>query len=390
MMSRMTTENLIAILDHAGAVCVSIFLPTHPDQFERQQEDALQLKNLLRDAEERAATFDPALRTPDIAALLEPAALLLRQSDGFWRQAGAGVAIYLTPGWHAIARLPLRFEPQIVVGSHFYIKPLVPLLDENGRFFILTLCQNDVGFYEATHGSIRSVLLPEIPTSLDMALALDDMEKQSQFHTGTAPASVAGRREAVFFGHGTIESTRKDELLRYCQQIDAGLWALLHDETAPLLVACVDYLFPIYREANSYAHLLDQNLAGNPELLSASELHSEAWQLVKPVFNEARTTALDRYGGAHARQRATADVEQVVVAAHHGRVDTLFTAVDRCVWGRYDPTRVQVDVRPAPRASDEDLLDTAVRYTLRAGGIIYALPAEQMPENSALAAILRY
>lgn len=390
VMSQITRDDLTDILNQSSDICISILLPTNPDHFERQQEDKLQLKNLLRDAEQQLAAFDETLRVPDIAALLEPAARLLRQSDGFWREAGEGVVIYLASGWDYIARLPLRFEPQVVVGREFYVKPLVPLLTGNGRFFILGLCQNDVCFFEATRDSIRRIPLSGVPTSLEEALAYDDPEKQSQFHTSTSPAAAGGRRSAVFFGHGTIESQKKDELLRFCQQVDAGLQPLLRRESAPLLVACVDYLFPIFQEANSYAQLLPANLSGNPSLLSEYELLQHAWPLVKPVFEQAREEALGQYGHARGMRRASAEVDRVVVAAHHGRVETLFTVVGQSVFGRYDAADARVEIHNIPEVEDEDLLDTAVRFTLRSGGTIYALPLEEMPEGGDLAAIFRY
>ena len=46
-------------------------------------------------------------------------------------------------------------------------------------------------------------------------------------------------------------------------------------EHAPLVLAGVEFLHPIFREATTYQHLLEQGLTGNPEGKSAQQLHSD-------------------------------------------------------------------------------------------------------------------
>ena len=50
---------------------------------------------------------------------------------------------------------------------------------------------------------------------------------------------------------------------------------------APLVLAGVDYLFPIYREANTYPHLLDKGITGSPEELTIKDLHRQSLSLVE-------------------------------------------------------------------------------------------------------------
>jgi len=42
---------------------------------------------------------------------------------------------------------------------------------------------------------------------------------------------------------------------------------------APLVLAGVEYLFPIYQEANTYPDLVEEGITGNPENLKPEELH---------------------------------------------------------------------------------------------------------------------
>jgi len=91
-----------------------------------------------------------------------------------------------------------------------------------------------------------------------------------------------GHHPAKFHGQGVGIDEAKEDILRYFQHIDRGLHALLKDETAPLMLAGVEYLFPLYQEANTYPHLLEQGITGNPDKLKAETLREKAWDIVEP------------------------------------------------------------------------------------------------------------
>ncbi|MFZ0242967.1 MAG: hypothetical protein WAL90_15090, partial [Desulfobacterales bacterium] len=72
-------------------------------------------------------------------------------------------------------------------------------------------------------------------------------------------------------------------------------------------------------------------------------------------------------------------------------VDTLFVALDERRPGKFDRQKNEVTVAAAAAEAAEDLLDLAVVETIRAGGSVFALDREAMPEeHAAAAAILRF
>jgi Bacterial archaeo-eukaryotic release factor family 7 len=157
--------------------------------------------------------------------------------------------------------------------GRYHLKPLLPLLAGDGRFYVLALSQNEVRLLGASRYSTDEVKLgDDVPESLADALKLDEPEKQLQFHTGSSGDGGAGR-SAVFHGHGAKDDS-KDNILRYFRKIDRGLRDVLKGQEAPLVVAGVDYLLPIYREANTYSGLVEEGTTGNPEELSVEELHA--------------------------------------------------------------------------------------------------------------------
>jgi hypothetical protein len=214
-----------------------------------------------------------------------------------------------------------------------------------------------------------------------------DRDEPLNFHT--RPAGGFGSWGAIFHGQGVGVDDKKDDLLRYLRSIDRGLRPLLETEQTPLLLAGVDYLLPIYREASTYPHLLEQVISGNPDRLSNQELHDRAWTLVKPRFTRAQEAAVALYRQLAGTGRTTAELSEVVAACRQGRIDTLFlgAGVDR--WGHFNTRTDEVEVHRSMDPGDQELLNLAAGFVLKHGGKVYELDIAQMPADAPVAAILR-
>ncbi|MBN1137486.1 MAG: hypothetical protein JXM73_12935, partial [Anaerolineae bacterium] len=134
-MDILTKQDLQELIEKRDGWRVSIFVPTHRTGRETRQA-RIRLKNLLAQAEERLAAA--GLRAPEIKAQLEPASRLVQDSL-FWQRQSDGLAIFLAAETARHYRLPLDFEELVVVADRFYVKPLLPLLSGDGRFYVLAL-----------------------------------------------------------------------------------------------------------------------------------------------------------------------------------------------------------------------------------------------------------
>ncbi len=383
-MNLLSKEGLKTLIEKPEGWCVSIYMPTHR-AFPETRQDPIRFKNLIREAEERLKAT--GLRSPEIRKLLKPAKALMK--DGlFWQYQADGLAAFISSDLFYHYRLPLKFDELLVVTDRFHIKPLLPLFSNDGQFFILALSQNDVRFFHCNRYSANEVDLGGVPRSLSEALKYDDPEKQLQFHTRTP--SATGERSAIFHGQGVGTDDAKNNILRYFQQVDGGLRNILREERAPLVFAGVEYLLPIYREANSYPHLIEKGITGNPEGLKGEELHEQALKIVEPYFLKGQEETMTQYKQLAGSERASNSLKPIVQGAYDGRIDTLFVAVGVQQWGFYDLETRTVHLHPDVEPGDEDLLDFAAVHTFLSGGSVYALKPEQVPDEVPLAAIFRY
>lgn len=366
--------------------CVSMYMPTHRVGRE-QQQNPIRLKNLLAQAETKLLAS--GLRRPEVQSLMGPAEELLWNKD-FWQHQGDGLAILLTNDFIRVYRLPVEFDELLIISNSFHIKPLIPCLGRGIQFYILAVSQNNVRLFQGTADTVDEIGL-NFPTNMEDTLWMDNPERYLNMHSGSISTGEGQGGSGIFHGHG-IEEEDKKNILRFFQSVNEGLNGLLENKNIPMVLAGVEYLLPIYREASSYQNLLKDEIPGNPDRENFKELHEKAWKIMRPIFEESQKKAFEKYEQFQGQQNglATADLKAAIRAAKFGQVESLFVPLGLQKWGRYDAETDKMTLAPEPSPENEDLLDLAATETILNSGQVFAVPPEQMPGNVEVAAILRY
>jgi hypothetical protein len=372
-------EDLRILLAPHEAPCVSIFTPTHRRR-PLSDHDPIRLRNLLRDARYRVseAGFD------DVAqALMDP----LAELAGSWKSAPRrdGLALFRSSDLLAQYTLPAPVPERLVVADTFHVRPLLRLLQANQRYYVLALSQKQVRLFEGTPFSLDPVELEELPRSLHDALG-------SEHDAAFLNVRTAGRgsESAIFHGHGDAEEAREADLRRYFRRVDAAIWKLLRREQTPLFLAGVARHATAFRELCRYPFVADHGVEGNVDDVEAGELRERVRPLVDELFRARRAEALEEL--SHARGRGLAEVKLGAVGRHavQGRVRQLLLAEGRQVRGRFDFD--DGAILPAASGDDlaDDVLDDLAQAVLVRAGDVMTIPATDMPEEAAAAAILRW
>lgn len=378
--------DLKQLVNRPESLCVSIYMPTERAGKEVSQ-NAIRFKNLMKSAEKQLRSF--GLSENEIGDFLAPGTKLLA-SNKFWQYQGDGLAAFICRDSFKYFRLPHRFKELAVVTNRFHIKPLLSVIGLEGRYYILALSQKNVRLFQATRQGVSEVELEEAPKSLEEALQYEFPEKQLQFHTEAPRRS--GMRDAVFYGTGDADPNIKNAILRFFQVVDKSVYALLKEESAPLVLASVDYLVAIYKRASRCTTITEQAIKGNPDELSAEDLNKRAWSIIQPYVRRAEDEAAAKYKslvGTEGKQ-VTNKLREIVRAAYHGRLESLFVSVGVQRWGIYDPETNEVRIHDKETPGDQDLLDLAAVHCLLSKGTVFAVEPKRMPDESPAAAILRY
>jgi hypothetical protein len=388
-MDILTKVELEELMQKEQQWCVSIYLPTHRSGVETRQ-DPIRFKNLLSEAEKNLLTL--GISPLDLHNILEPANRLVQDSH-FWQNQSDGLAIFLSATSLRSFRLPLNFEELVVVEDNFYIKPLLALFTGDGHFYILALSQNVVRLLSGTRYSVSEVEIGQVGGSLAETLLSDDHQENLQIHSSGSGGGMRGTIAATIHGQGgESDESAKNDLLRYFHIVDDGLTEFLKGDQVPLVLAGVEYLLPIYKEANSYPNLIETVIKGNPDLLRAEELHKSAWEILEPHFQKAKEEALAYYQQLAGQEsdRAVNTLEMIIPAANNGRVETLFVTAGNQQYGVFNPSTNEIVLHEQKEPGDESLLDQAAVQTYLKGGIVYILAPDKMPGEKNAVAVLRY
>ncbi|MEZ6097719.1 MAG: hypothetical protein R3E01_01985 [Pirellulaceae bacterium] len=384
-MDQFTRDDLKRLVESSGEPAVSIYMPTHRAGRD-VRENATRFKNLLKLAYERVG--DRFSDNQTLRARLKEAAKL-ENDDAWWQHQSDGLAMFFSGDHDDRYRVPLKFEEFVAAARRFQVLPLVRLLQGDGRYYILAVSQNRVRLLEGTHYAVEELDPQQLPSNLRSALNIDEYTSSLQQHSTGGP-DAAGTM--TFHGHGAadMDVQKKDEIQQFFQRIDAALGSYFGSERTPLVFAGVDYLFPIFRDACDYDGLVERSVAGNPDDLTAEQLHQEAWEVVQPLFAQHQNAALERYKMETGGDKALADLPDILRAARQGAIDTLFVAENQRQWCVVDEQSGEVRTAGENADGAEELLNYGAVGTLASGGTVYCLPSERMPDRKHAAALLRF
>jgi hypothetical protein len=375
-------QELKSIMAGTHHPAVSFFLPTHragPDI----QQDPIRLKNLLKQAEQQL--IRKGSRPTDARHLLKPISDLLDDA-AFWRQQDDGLVLFRSPEFVRVYRVPIVLDEFCMVADRFYLKPLLPLLINDGQFYVLALSHKAVRLLECSRDRVQNIDLPEVPQGMQEGLPIGPAP-QLQLHA----LPVGGNQTARFHGHGVgIDDSDVTNLTRYFQRVEDGLSPVLKDRQIPMIVASVEYLAPIFKGVSRYRPILETIVPGNPDGLRSEELHEKAWPIAEAHFRQAHAMSAAQYLEGLAKARAGNRLQDILPAAYQGRVASLFVPLRTRRWGRFDAERLVVEEHQEAGPGDDELLDLAATQTLLHGGAVYGVEPDEVPDRQLLAAVYRF
>lgn len=380
-MGNLTLDQIKGLARQMASPSISIFLPTHRAGRETQQ-DPIRFKNLLRDAEKQF--LDSGMGPREVDALLKPAQALLDDSN-FWNHQSEGLAVFMTSDEFHCFPLPFIVEERLVVAQSYYVTPVLPLFTNNGHYYILAISQNEVRLFEGTRYGVGQIALPDgIAANMEEALRLDGPQKTLQMHSGGGGG--------MFHGQGPGDEEQKIWIEQYLNLVDTSLKEIFREQNAPLILAGVDYLLPMYRKVSEYQNIMEEGITGNPDHLRPEELQEQAWRIVETYFQQETKKTVEQYRQLADTEKATDNVEEIVAAAVNGRVDKLILSVENQIWGAFNPKDGKVIRSPEGQSKKYNLalLDFTAMNTLQNGGTVCALSQDEMPTDSPIAAVFRY
>lgn len=363
-----TRPQIDRLLTSRHPASVSIYLPTDPAS--NGDAERIELKNLAAESARQLRDGEPA--RGDVEAIEEGLDDLL-DDEAFWRLQGRSLAVFATPDATATFRLPNNLVALVEVSDRFHLKPLFRSVTFPQVAFVLALAQ----------GSARLLEIgPELePTEVDVA------DMPSDVASAVGKASITDRSPS-----GRIQGSEGQtvRMRQYARQIDGALRPVLAGLDVPLILAGAPPLDSIFRSVNTYPHLADSTISGNPETTSNVDLAASARTVLDGIYAAELRAVHELFEQRSAHGRAATDIVDVARAATFGAVDTVLVDIDEVVPGFVDEASGAVTFEDGDDAVSYGVVDEIARRVWLTGGRVLAVRRGDIPGGTSAAAILRY
>jgi len=360
------------------APCLTITIPIQPAE-NTSRFDYQRLKSAAQSAEPILASR--GLSPREIREFLDP----MTQIDGdSWGSGFGSLVVFRAPELFRYFAVRTELKDAAVVADHFQVLPFLPALqNEHKHFYIMALSQHHVRLIRCTdHSSEEVPLGADTPTSVEQWLntrtPTTSPEHGTKRFSGDGPAGSF---------NGSTDMDNLDRHIRnFFKKVNEAVDEVLRNESAPVVLAGVDYEVSMWREVATYPHIAEGRVQGSPDGLRGGELHARALEIAKVAFEAPMRKALQTYEKLGGSERASKRPAEIVKGAHEARVAHLFLAEGASYVGRWNRETMEV----SGDENGEDLLNVAALQTLAHGGEVWVTSPENVPGGGPAAALFRF
>ncbi|MFW6224215.1 MAG: hypothetical protein ACOC4R_01010 [Bacteroidota bacterium] len=353
--------------------CVSIFIPTQREGKEvNENQPQIMLKNSIQDLEKDLDAV--GMKPREKEAFLKP--LWDLQEDGlFWRHQSDGLAIFRNHNRFEYYTLPVHFDPAYYFNEHFYLLPVMPMFNNDGFFYILSLNLQHVKLYEASAHTIGEIYIEDlVPQRLEDAVGYDYEETTLQ----NRPAEGHLQNFATH-GHGAGKDDIDHEVRTFLYAVNDGLMKILNDQKAPLVLVIDDQHIGEFSRICKYKFLHDDHARVNPRDLDMYKIHELGWDRVKDYFHKHLEQQKKEFNDKSATGYTSDDIYHILPAALDGQIKALFLQKEYDRFGIYDHENRELRLDSEHTYANSSLVNQAAVYTFLNQGKVYQLDADEMP-----------
>jgi hypothetical protein len=140
---------------------------------------------------------------------------------------------------------------------------------------------------------------------------------------------------------------------------------------------------------NTYPHLANATIEGNPEAMTDAELGARARTILDGIYRDEIAAWKRLFETRDNQGRATTDIAQLARAATIGAVDSILVDIDEVIPGRIDDSG-SVSFAEEPTGANYGLVDEIATRVIATGGRVIGVRKADIPREAPVAAILRY
>ena len=340
---------------------ITVILKTHRT-FPDNNQDAILLKNLIKDAESRLLAEHSGREVQELIDKLNTLASSINH-----RQNQESLILFVSNDVVDFVRLPIPVESRVVVDNTFATRDLIRGLHARAGYYVLVLSKDEARLIEASNDKVVQEFTDDFPFKNEFS------------QVSKSELSDAGRLRnlsAEFFN-----------------RVDKAVNQIRKDNPMPVLVASDQQNYHEYMKiADEPKTILDFFLNGNKQTEKDFNIVSEAWNIVKEDVTKRNNERKADLQKAVSANKFLSDTNEIYQAIKQGKVQTLFVEQ-----GLFQPAIMENDQITYVTDEDrngkdviDDIYDELIEMNLKHGGDVVFLPKGELNKFSGFAGITRY
>lgn len=341
--------------------CVSILLPTHRTA-PANQKDAIRLKNLAKEAEERLRQeFDKR----EIDALVQRIHELVDSVDVQHNLDGLG--LFVNNEFAEKINLPFSVRERVIIDHTFATRDLIMGMNRAFRYYLLKLTGKSAHLYEAYRENLREL-------------------HENGFPHEYQPAEVDHHRG------DRSEPQHDSHYKEFLNQVDKRFNEVHNMNPMDLVVLGLTRNLATYRDVADHKDRILHEVEGNYEHLSTHDLGKLVWPEVKDLLREMRHKVLDELGAAVGAKKAVSGIDEVWQLSNTGRAGTLVVEEGYFQPGLIDRANGHLTLTEDAKAPGvvDDVVDEIAEFVMHQGGRVVFVEDGRLADHQRIALILRY
>ena len=340
-----------SLLDTVGDGVVSIYAPMKPGSSGVQQ-NRLRWKTISTQIENKLTEFqvDSDLQRKTLNHVDS-----LIDDKEFWKQQSCGLASFISPDSVFHFRLHTQPNQAIAVDKRFNLRPLLPEINCNFRYYIITKDLLRFRLFHVECESVEELQPPRLPHELYHAM------KVHQPHKADGSAG------------------------QMCSELMSKLQTFLTQKAeAPLLFAGAKADFKSFADSNQYKNFCHVRLESNGEVDNWNAVIRESHAVVCSRHEQRIETIVKTFRDWQDSDWASSDLHEICRAASVGQVRNLLVSKELSCFGS-SLGEHQIDFAtssPTRRDHrDKDIVSLLISNTIRNGGRAFCVPPSSLPST---------
>jgi len=381
-----TQKAIKRLIEPVGGVRASFYLHVNYTPSEAKKP-ATRLKNEVKAAEDALKTR--GMNEENIDHWLAPAKEMV-EDPSMLGQHPDSLALFLAEDHGIMMNVPDRVENTLTISNRFFLKPLLPLLNDGGVIYLLALDREDTRMYRRGLNGLERVKVPDMPSSIHQSSAFDDPEDSLQRHSsGQNP--TGNEPETTVHGQGSSKEYRNKRNHEFNHEVGTSISRFLSGSGHTLVILGDEHNIGLVDQSLSLDGQQVIRVKCNPSEFTDDALWERTNEVAADLANASVNRAIEKLQEAR-RDQIIKSAEDAAIAASHGMIRRCIVASDSELLGVNLPEYQTVETLSNGHGNDcaHDLLDVIAQETIRHGGEAFVVERNRIPGDTPVFAQRRF